>query len=207
MKKLLSLTAFVFFLSVMLVQSAFAFSTTIDQYATSVIGYSSEYSTGPGAWSAADALGAPSETSYGDHFGAWAPSSENGTLEYLTLGFATPVYASGATIWESCGNGFVYQVDLVDVTGAYHTVWTGTDNSQSGSIVAFQVSWLQTPYVVDGIKIYVDTNHDLSTWEEIDAVQLTGVPTPIPPTAFLIASGLIPFIRLRKKGLRKKVQV
>jgi len=198
MKKLLSLTVFVFFLSVMLVQSAFAFSTTIDQYATSVIGCSSEWGAG---WYATYALGAPNAGSYGDIPGfAWAPGPENGTLEYLTLGFATPVYASSATIWESCGNGFVYQVDLMDTSGNYHTVWSGIDPSQPGSPVEFQVSWAQIPYPVDGIKIYVNTAHDPTTYEEIDAVRLTGASVPIPPTAYLIVSGLIPFIRLRKKA-------
>ena len=36
----------------------------------------------------------------------------------------------------------------------------------------FQVLWPATPYLVKGVKIYVDTNHNLSTWEEIDAVRL-----------------------------------
>jgi len=54
-----------------------------------------------------------------------------------------------------------------------HTVWTGVDTSQPGSPVDFLATWSPTSYLVKGVKIYVDTNHD-TNWEEIDAVQLHG---------------------------------
>jgi hypothetical protein len=199
MKKFLSLTVIMFFLSVMLMQSAFA--AIIDQYATNVIGYSSQYAWSYG-WYAANALGAPDVPFYGDNGNAWAPLPANGTLEYLTLGYATPVYATGATIRETFGNGFVYQVDLVDTSDIYHTVWTGTDTSLPGSLVDFQVSWLQTAYEVKGIKIYVNTDHDMGAWEEIDAVRLTGAtsaPVPVPAAVWLLGSGLVGIIGMRRR--------
>lgn len=138
-------------------------------YATSVLGFSSQYSGG--SWSAAQATGAPDTDVYGDLATAWAPSPANGTLEYLTLGFDTPVAADGVTIRETLGNGFVYQVDALDTSDVLHTVWTGVDSSQPGSAVDFSVSWPMTGYAVKGVKIYVDTNHSAG-WEEIDAVWL-----------------------------------
>ncbi len=143
-------------------------------YASSVLGFSSQYSTTN--WSAAQALGAPNTPSYGDYSTAWSPSSENGTQEYLTLGFNTPVYSNGVNIWETDGNGFVTQVDVEDLNGGLHTVWTGTDPSQPGSPVVFSPTWTTTSYPVNGVKIYVNTNHNLSGWEEIDAVQIQGTP-------------------------------
>src|SRR5262249_7920336 len=38
--------------------------------------------------------------------------------------------------------------------------------------VDFFVSWPATDFLVKGVKIYVNTDHDLGAWEDIDAVQL-----------------------------------
>src|SRR6185295_3125525 len=78
------------------------------QYANTVIAFSSQFSTT--SWGAVQALGAPNVTSYGDNSSAWTPSSQNGTSEYITVGYATPVYATGVTIRETWGNGFVTRV-------------------------------------------------------------------------------------------------
>jgi hypothetical protein len=142
------------------------------QWASSVVGFSSQYSATN--WAATQALGAPDTLTYGDIGTAWAPLPMNGTLEWINLGFTTPVYATGVTIRETDGNGFVYQVDLVDTSGGLHTIWTGTDPSQPGTPADFVINFATTSYLVKGVKIYVDTNHDLSTWEEIDAVLLQG---------------------------------
>lgn len=164
-------------------------ATTIDQWADTVIDFSSQYS--PTEWAAYQALGAPDTLSYGDIVTAWAPLPENGTLEYITLGYATPVYASSLTIRETDGNGFVYQVDVLDQSDGLHTVWTGTDPSLPDNPVDFLVSFPQTSFLVKGVKIYTNTDHDLSTWEEIDAVQLHGDTVPIPPALVLLGSGLL----------------
>ena len=143
-------------------------------YATSVINYSSQFS--PGAWSAAQALGAPDTFAYGDIGTAWAPLPRNGSLEYITVGFATPLYADGFTVRETYGNGFVYQVDALDANNVLHTIWSGTDPSLPGTPVDFSVNFARTTYHVIGLKVYTDTNHDLNAWEEIDAIQLRGDP-------------------------------
>jgi len=148
----------------------------VDQWASNVIGFSTEWSRP--AWSAEQALGEPNTLHYGDISTAWAPSPQNGSLEYLTLGFPVPVHADGVTIRETCGNGFVYRIDVIDADGAYHTVWTGADPSLPGAPADFEVAWTETSFLVYGVKIYVDTNHDMGTWEEIDAVQLHGSDSP-----------------------------
>ncbi|MCI0642854.1 MAG: S8 family serine peptidase [Gemmataceae bacterium] len=148
-------------------------------WATSVIGYSSQWSAG--SWSAAQALGKPNTFAYGDISTAWAPYPFNGTLEYITLGFARAVNATGVMIRETYGNGFVYQLDLRDTSGDWHTVWTGTDPSQPGSPVDFFIPVSTTSYLVDAVKIYTDTNHNLNAWEEIDAVRLHDEHCPAPP--------------------------
>src|SRR5205807_10264348 len=136
--------------------------------ASSVRAFSSQYSEP--AWAAYQALGPPDTFNYGDIVTAWAPGPMNGTQEYLTLGFATPTATTGVTIRETCGNGFVTQVDLLDTNGGLHTVWAGTDPSQPGAPADFTITFPQTPYLVQGVQIDTDTDHDQNTWEEIDAV-------------------------------------
>lgn len=180
-----------------------AANAAIDQYASTVIDYSTQYS--PSSWSAAQALGAPDTFSYGDISTAWAPSPKNGSLEYISLGYTTSVYAQGATIRETYGNGFVYRVDVIDTGDVLHTVWTGTDPSLPGSPVDYSLTWPTTPYLVKGLKIYVDTDHDSSAWEEIDAVTLTGsdiAPVPEPSTYIsgLSALGMLGLFGWRKRN-------
>jgi hypothetical protein len=145
---------------------------TVDQYATSVLDFSSEYSSG--SWGATQALGEPDTGAYGDFATAWSPATANGGIEYLTVAFATEVYAEGAVITETYGNGFVFQVDVIDVVGTPHTVWSGSDTSGVGAPVDFAVSWPRTTFLVSGARIWVDTDTDLSTAEEVDAIRLLG---------------------------------
>lgn len=182
-----------------------AHATPITQYASSVIGFSSQY-TGT-VWGANQILGAPNTNSYGDNNTAWSPLSRNGTHEWISVGFSTAVYATGSTIRETYGNGFVYQVDAIDTGGSLHTVWSGNDASAPGAPVNFSLLWTQTDFLVSGLKVYVDTDHNLSTWEEIDAIQLAGSTTPgsdvpEPASLALIGVGLIGAAAARRRQRR-----
>lgn len=173
------------------------------QWADTVINFSSQWSTG--SWSAAQVLGAPNTMSYGDIGTAWAPGPQNGTLEFITVGFNTPTYANGAVIRETYGNGFVYRIDALDTANVLHQVWAGVDNSLPGTPVDFLATWTTTDYLVAGLKIYTDTNHNPSAWEEIDAIQLLGssvapdnhVPEPASLGLTALALGLLAAKRRR----------
>ncbi len=128
------------------------------QWASTVIGFSSQFS--PSSWSAAQALGAPNTNSYGDFATAWAPASGNGTIEFISLGFAQPVYSDGIIIRETFGNGFVTKVELIDTSDVLHTVFTGPDPSLPGAPVNFQINWPLTSYLVKGAKITIDTTRE-----------------------------------------------
>ena len=146
-----------------------------DQYAATIIDFSSAYGGLDGGWGAIQVLGPPNTFAYGDIPTSWSGSQSDGTLEFITVGFATPAYSIGVTVRETWANGFVYQVDALDTNDVLHTVWTGTDTSLPGSPADFLITWSQTPYLVKGLKVYVDTDHVIGEWEEIDSIQLHGV--------------------------------
>jgi hypothetical protein len=153
------------------------------------------------------ALGAPNVFAYGENGNSWSPYFLDGTQEYISLGFTTPVFADGVTIRETLGNGFVYQVDVLDTFDVWHTVWAGIDPSprpasylELGQIANFLVSF-DTPYLVDGVKIYVNTNSMLGRYEEIDAVTLHGT-VPECGSVVLLALGLLSLVCY---GIRRRI--
>lgn len=175
-------------LLVCVLAAAAAPAQALDQWASSVIAFSSQYSTG--GWSAAQVVGPPNTATYGDIDTSWAPSSANGTSEFLTVGYDMPVYANSVMVRETYGNGFVTQIDVIDLNNVYHTVWTGTDTSAQGTPVNAVFNFTETAYAVRGVRVYIDTNHSPS-WEEIDAIQLSGPIAPGPADQW--ASSVIDF--------------
>lgn len=124
-------------------------------------------------------LNAPDTLTYGSAATAWSPNQQNGSLQWIEARVPTAVYSTGATIRETWGNGFVYRIDVYDAETAgnpVHTVWTGTDPSQPNATENFVVTWPRTDFKVRRLRIYVDTDANLDTWEEIDAIALHGYP-------------------------------
>ena len=153
----------------------------IQQYASSVIAFSSEWSSS--SWSAKQVLGQPNtSTFYGYLPTSWCALSINAdgdadADEFITVGFSTPVYANSIEIRETYGNGFVRSIDLLDSQNVYHSVWVGIDPSQPGEPVNFRVNFERTTYLVVGARINVDIDHNLGIWEQIDSIAVTGTIT------------------------------
>ena len=165
----------------------------IDQYASSVIGFSSQYPWGPGnSYTAVQALGAPDVLTTSQSPNGWLPSTFPSAGEFLSLGYTTAVYATGATITEAWQSGSIYQIDVIDTVNVLHTVWAGADPSVAYTISNLVVSWAQTSYLVKGLKIY--TNNTGPSWTQIDAAMLSGttaaIAVPNPATLALLGLGI-----------------
>ena len=169
----------------------------ISRWADTMIDFSSQWNDpfNPGAWQAIQALGPPDTFAYGDIETAWEASTANGGggVEYLTLGYTTPVYATGATVRETFGNGFVTRIDVRQAgTSTLYPVWTGSDPSLPGSPVEFDISWPATGFYVDAVKVTINSLHNSDPsgggWEAVDAVRLDGWDQPPPPTVTIVAT-------------------
>jgi hypothetical protein len=137
---------------------------TQEQFATSATA-SSEYTIHYGAMMA---TGAPETRPACGDAAAWSPLRGGNDSEWLEAWFALPVFATGLTVYEPYNSGFVYQVDLIDTEGAYHTIWTGTDNT--GCPGEFVLTFARTSYKVQDVKIYTQ----IADYEEIEAIKLLG---------------------------------
>ena len=122
----------------------------------------------PGDNGTAQAIGSPDTTRCGDIETAWAPLTTRSDPEWLEATFEVPVYATGLTVYETFRSGYITQVDLIDTSDVYHIIWTGSDST--GCPGKFTITFAQTSYEVDGVKIYTATNG----WENLDAVKLLG---------------------------------
>lgn len=162
--------------------------TGLSQFAGSVIGFSSEFTTT--SWSASQATGAPDTFTYGDIPTAWSALNTDGPPdpEFITLGFTTPVFATSVTVYETFNNGFVTSIDLLDTLGVFHPMPV-TDTAAPNVVSAFTHTFPITPYLVSGVRIVVNPNHVVGDWEEIDAVELVGDTPPPPPGSSTIAPG------------------
>ena len=135
---------------------------------------SSEFSSTD--WAAIQATGEPDTFGCGDHSTAWAPSSAGSDPEWLGLSFDAAVYATVVRVHETYRSGFIYMVDLIDIEGVAHTIWTGTDDTTCPGW--FEISFAKTTYLVTGVVLYTQADG----YEEVDAVELTGEPGDISPT-------------------------
>ena len=111
-----------------------------------------------------------------------------------------PIFADGVTVWETNANGFVTQIDLLDTSNVFHTVFAGADPSLPGTPVGFTVAFASTAYEVKGVKVFVNPLSALNDWEEIDAVGLNGTFVPEPSTLTLIGLAVVSFIAIAASG-------
>ncbi|MGM0576185.1 MAG: serine/threonine protein kinase [Myxococcota bacterium] len=137
-------------------------------WAATVEGRSSAY--GDTDWSARHALGEPNTwPARGDLASAWAPLSEDGGVEWITLGFPGAPPATAVLIAESWHPGAVVRVD--DLTGTPTVLWEhSADTPVAGSGALVRID-LREPRRIERLRVVLDTTR-VEGWNEIDAVGL-----------------------------------
>jgi hypothetical protein len=102
-------------------------------------------------------------------FGTGTYWEANGDADWLDVFYRTPVHANEVRIYEVQDSGIVYQVDLIDTEGTYHTVWTGEDTTPCPGPLSVKFDTTRFPVV--GARIHTDGSGGLVG---IDAVALIG---------------------------------
>jgi hypothetical protein len=143
----------------------------ISQWAISAAA-SSEY--GSSDYSAMQATGAPDTPVCGDQTTAWA-SATAGTEEWIELTYATFVHPTQVNVVQSYYPSQVVKVELIDSVSGYHEIYTGSPETIDECPYVLSIPVGDVDYVVAGIRITIDQSQ-LGNWNEIDAVELVGIP-------------------------------
>ncbi|MBN1811970.1 MAG: hypothetical protein JXA14_09060 [Anaerolineae bacterium] len=134
---------------------------------------SSQY--GDVGWSADQATGEPDALDCGDYTTAWASVGYD-TVEWIELDYDTPVLPTEVNIVQNYNPNQVVKVELRDLVGEYHTIYTGTPQDESDDCpFVLNIPVEGADKQVDGVKITIDQSV-LEDWNEIDAVELVGIP-------------------------------
>ena len=147
-----------------------ASKVTISQWGSSAIA-SSEYDNPD--WSAQQATGAPDTLECGDKPTAWA-SYEKYTEEWLEVRYEAPVIPTEINIYESHTPTQVVRVEVVDMQGAYHEVYTAQPKMTADCPYKLSIQVQGADYQAAGVKITIDQSQLELPWAEIDAVELVG---------------------------------
>jgi hypothetical protein len=130
---------------------------------------SSEYGTS--GWSAQQATGEPDVSGCTDDVNAWA-SDDPDTEEWLELTYDYPMYVTQINIYETYSPNQVALVELIDLDGTYHEVYTG-EPQETACPYILSIDISETDYTVSGVRMTIDQSV-LENWNEIDAVELVG---------------------------------
>ena len=122
----------------------------------------------------AGATGPPNVPGCQDSPDAWASADPNG-LETLELRYRMPVFAVGVVVHQSYNPGFVSRVELIDERGEARTVYVADPAPADQCPLALELSFEQTLTRIVAVRLTVDQRPG-ANWNEIDAVELVGVP-------------------------------
>ncbi len=143
----------------------------ISQWATDATA-SSEYSNPD--WAAIQATGAPDTDECGDLSTAWA-SAHSDTEDWIELTYRTPVYVTGINIYQTYHPDQVVKVELIDLTSEYHVVYQGRPREVECPYV-LSIGVDNVDYLAAGLRITIDQSVLGLGWNEIDAVEVIGIP-------------------------------
>jgi hypothetical protein len=161
---------------------------TTSQWASGLVGFSSEYGA---QYAATSALGPPDVyPAYGDLGGAWASLTPDNQFEYLELSYSTPQPINYVSVYETYAPGALDKVWVMNPnTGLYETVWSSSASPAPALSRINTVSFPETDFLVSQVRL--DFNSPaVPDWNEVDAVgigrcacqaSVAGVPAPETP--------------------------
>lgn len=151
---------------------------------------SSEY--GSEDWSAMQATGEPNVDECEDSVLAWASVGAN-TKEWIELTYDVPVQPTEINIYMNYNPSQVVEVQIITTDGDAYTTTTTKPEIVPYCPDVYSISLeLEKQLSVNRVKIFIDQSKLGIGWNEIDAVELVGVPTggmAIPPKAPANQSG------------------
>lgn len=154
-------------------QASAGASAELRQWASSAAGTSQFGTTN---WSFQQATGAPDTDGCGDRGTAWASSNSRGS-DILALEFTEAVIPTQVNIYQTYNPGSIIQVELINTeTSEIIRIPNSADapgNTPCPGIFTLNVSEIDS--LVNGVIIYLDQTIG-GNWNEIDAVELVGMP-------------------------------
>lgn len=148
-------------------------SERISQYAHNASA-STEYSDD--SWSAAQATGAPDTFECGDQTTAWASSASSG-VDWLELTYGQAVYATQINIHQTYNPTQVVEVELITPEGEAISVYSNVPADFTETCPYILTIDLDADVLASGVRVHVDQSQLALGWNEIDAVQLVGIPS------------------------------
>ncbi len=161
------------------------------QWASKVIDFSSELT--PVQYSAQQALGKPNVLpSGGQNPNAWTPDKPK-RLEFLKLGFDTPMQIEQIAIAESHNPSALFKVYAYDEKNTEHLIFSSNPGSVPTKAMMRNIFVEKTTYKVTAVKLEFD-GEALSDYFSIDAVGISDVNIRIIPNISipeLVSKGLV----------------
>ncbi|MBI9050669.1 MAG: hypothetical protein JEZ00_14705 [Anaerolineaceae bacterium] len=133
---------------------------------------SSEY--GSSDWAAYQAVGQPDTSVCADEVTAWASQASDG-VDWLEVTFDVPVNPTEIQILQTYSPSQVTEVVVYDMEGAEHNVYKAKPSNESECPYTLSIKIKEAKYQTQRIRITVDQSVLGTSWNEIDAVQLTGM--------------------------------
>lgn len=151
-----------------------------EQWASSIIKYSSQ--AGYKAYSAKQVVGEPNALQAGKNAVSWSPQGANAGVEYIEVGFATPMKVKQIAVWENFNPGAIYQIYLVESNGKEHKVFEQNKPVDVKDRARMFRHFIKlTPYKAASLKLVLNTA-EVFGLNQIDAIGISSSDTPMRAT-------------------------
>ena len=151
------------------------------QWASKVIGVSSEYAQGNGAqYRPSQLLGKPNKLPQGESgASAWRPAQPDAGEEWIKVGFETPAQIRQIVIAENYGAGCVTSVVGYDTDNKEYTFYKAKPEASKRGAGMHRI-WLPqlTAFKVTSLKVTLNTQL-VEGWNEIDAIGISASEKPV----------------------------